>query len=136
MFFWLCLRHAEVLWPGIGSVPQQWPKLLQWQHQILSRTAIREFLKINSFDHSFLQMLLECCFIWHLCWVLSTQKKENSELRDMRDTDTNCTEHKEQELVFIGDIDNCITDSPNLEMVRTLSWEEYVKSYFERECYF
>ena len=35
-FFWLGPWHVEVLGLGIEPAPQQWPELLQWQHQILN----------------------------------------------------------------------------------------------------
>ena len=35
-FFLPCLQHAEVPGPGIKPMPQQQPKPLQWQHEILS----------------------------------------------------------------------------------------------------
>ena len=34
--FWLCLQHVEVPGPSIKPEPQQQPKLLQWQCQILN----------------------------------------------------------------------------------------------------
>ena len=34
-FFWPCPLHAEVPRPGTEPEPQQWPRLLQWQCQIL-----------------------------------------------------------------------------------------------------
>ena len=34
--FWLCLWHVGVPGPRIKPVPQQWPKPLQWHHQILN----------------------------------------------------------------------------------------------------
>ena len=34
--FWPCLWHVEVPGPGIESMPQQLPELLQWQHQTLN----------------------------------------------------------------------------------------------------
>lgn len=33
--FWLRLQHMEIVGPGIEPITQQWPKLLQWQCQIL-----------------------------------------------------------------------------------------------------
>ena len=33
---WLCWQHPEVPGPGTEPGPQQWPKLLQWKHQILN----------------------------------------------------------------------------------------------------
>ena len=36
ILFWLLPWHAEGPGPGIEPKPQQWPKLLQWQHQILN----------------------------------------------------------------------------------------------------
>ena len=35
-FFRPCLRHVEILGPGIKSAPQQQPEPLQWQHLILN----------------------------------------------------------------------------------------------------
>ena len=35
IIFWPCPQHVEIHRPGIKPVPQQWPKLLQWQHWIL-----------------------------------------------------------------------------------------------------
>ena len=35
-FFWPCSWHVKVSRPGIKPLPVQWPRLLQWQCQILN----------------------------------------------------------------------------------------------------
>ena len=40
----LCLQHVEVPGPGIKPMTKQWPKPLQWQHQILNPLCHRKLL--------------------------------------------------------------------------------------------
>ena len=56
-FFWLCPWHMEVPGPGIKPMPQQQPKLLQWQHWILNLLHHKQTLDMIHF-FSFLAFLL------------------------------------------------------------------------------
>ena len=47
--FQLHLKHVEVPQPENESTPQQWPKPLQWQRQILSPTHHKTTLKVWTF---------------------------------------------------------------------------------------
>ena len=64
-FFFLPFpEHMEIPWPGMGPAPQQWPKPLQWQCQILNllhhkRTPFSSF--------SLLPARQICHLFFHFC---------------------------------------------------------------------
>ena len=67
-FFWLHLRHVEILGPGNKPLPQQQPNLLQWQCQIFNLLYKRFhlFLFSSKFRSFYVQV---CFFIWLKIWL-------------------------------------------------------------------
>ena len=74
VLFWLCLRHVEVPGPGIKPAPQQWPELLQWQHQVLTHCTTRE-LPTYFNCIIFLSMTTNLCQVGFLLEAAVTESK-------------------------------------------------------------